>query len=240
MGRATSEPSLEDALSAAVCGRLLLRRYDRWIYNRLRPFLGQRVLEVGCGLGNFTPFLLDRELVVATDLSAEYCAAVAARFPGASNLVVIPHDITADLAPLVEYRFDTVICFNVLEHIADDLAVLRNIQRVLVSGGTLVLLVPAIPALYGMLDAGIGHLRRYRRDELICKATDAGFTAETCFYLNFLAIPGWWVSGKLLRLRIAPASQLRIFDLLVPFCAFLETLRPPPIGLSLVLIARKG
>lgn len=238
--KASHEPNLEDALSAAVRGRLLLRRYDRWIYNRLRPFLGQRVLEVGCGLGNFTPFLLDRELVVATDLSAEYCAAVAARYPDSPNLIVRPHDITADPAPLVEYSFDTVLCLNVLEHIADDLAALQNIHRVLVPGGVLILLVPAIPALYGSLDAAIGHWRRYWRDELIRKVTDAGFTAETCFYFNFLAILGWWVSGKLLRLHIAPASQLRIFDLLVPFCAFLETLYPPPIGLSLVLIARKG
>ena len=239
MGRTTSESDLADALAAAVRGRLLLRRYDRWVYRRLRPFIGQRALEVGCGLGNFTPFLLDRELVVATDLSAEYCAAVAARFPDAPHLVVLPHDITADPAPLIEYGFDTVICLNVLEHIADDLAALQNIHRVLVPGGVLVLLVPAVPALYGTLDAAIGHWRRYRRDELIRKAKDAGFTPETCFYLNLLAVLGWWVSGKLLRLRIAPASQLRVFDLLVPLCAFLEALRPPPIGLSLVLIARK-
>jgi SAM-dependent methyltransferase len=236
---ATGELGQADALSAAVRGRLLLHRYDRWVYNRLRPFIGQRVLEVGCGLGNFTPFLLDRELMVATDLSSEYCAAVTARFFDASNLVVRPHDITAEPAPLIEYSFDTVICLNVLEHIADDLAALRNIQRVLIPDGMLVLLVPAIPALYGTLDEAIGHWRRYRRDELIHKAEDAGFVSETCFYLNLVAILGWWVISKLLRLRITPAFQLRVFDRLVPLCSLLESLRPPPIGLSLVLIARK-
>lgn len=231
--------SREEVLSAAVRDRFLLRRYDRWIYHRLQPFIGRRVLEVGCGLGNFTPFLLDRELVVATDLSTEYCASVAARFADAPHLVVRPHDITADPSPLIEYSFDTVVCLNVLEHIADDLVALRNIHRVLVPDGVLVLLVPAVPALYGTLDAAIGHWRRYRRDELIRKAVDTGFVPQACFHLNLLAILGWWVSGKLLRLRIAPTSQLRAFDLLVPLCAILEALRPPPIGLSLVLIARK-
>lgn len=238
--KAPHEPNLEEALSAAVHGRLLLRRYDRWIYHRLRPFLGQRVLEVGCGLGNFTPFLLDRELIVATDLSAEYCAAVAARYPDSPNLIVQPHDITADPAPLVEYSFDTVLCLNVLEHIADDLAALQNIHRVLVPGGVLILLVPAIPALYGSLDAAIGHWRRYRHEELVHKAMVTGFAIEQCFYLNLLGILGWLASGKFLRLPITPPSQLRVFDLLFPLCAFLETLYPPPIGLSLVLIARKG
>ena len=235
--KAPDEPDLEEALSAAVRGRLLLRRYDRWIYHRLRPFLGQRVLEVGCGLGNFTPFLLDRELVVATDLSAEYCATVAARFPNVPNLVVRSHDITADPAPLIEYSFDTVICLNVLEHIADDLAALQNIHRVLIPGGVLILLVPAIPVLYGTLDAAIGHRRRYRREELVSKAMAAGFVARECFYLNLLGVLGWLVSGKLLRLPITPPAQLRAFDLLFPLCAFLEASRPPPVGLSLVLIA---
>ncbi|MDY7042270.1 MAG: class I SAM-dependent methyltransferase, partial [Chloroflexota bacterium] len=114
MDRTTDELGLEDALSAAVHGRFLLRRYDRWVYTRLQPFIGQRVLEVGCGLGNFTPFLLDRELVVSTDVSIEYCAAVATRFRDAVNLVVRPHDITADPAPVLAYDFDTVICLNVL------------------------------------------------------------------------------------------------------------------------------
>ncbi|MBC7252224.1 MAG: class I SAM-dependent methyltransferase [Anaerolineae bacterium] len=239
MGRTTSESDLADALAAAVRGRFLLRRYDRWIYRRLRPFIGQRVLEVGCGLGNFTPFLLDRELVVAIDLSQEYCAAVAERFNGAPNLIVQRHDITADPRPLLLYNFDTVVCFNVLEHIADDLAALRNIYRVLRPGGALVLLVPALPALYGSLDAAIGHWRRYRRQELMDKATQVHFTPEKCFYINLLAALGWLVSGKLLRLRITPSLQLRFFDLLVPFCACLEALYPPPAGLSLVLIARK-
>jgi SAM-dependent methyltransferase len=240
VSRVASETSPKDALSAAIRGRLLLRRYDRWVYHRLRQFLGQRVLEVGCGLGNFTPFLLDRELVMATDLSAEYCAAVAARFPNAPNLVVQSHDITADPAPLVEYGFDTVICLNVLEHIADDLAALQNIHQVLIPGGALVLLVPAVPALYGTMDAAIGHWRRYRRDGLIREVTEAGFIPESCFHLNLLAISGWLVSGKLLRLPIAPPFQLRIFDRLVPLCAFWEALCPPPIGLSLVLVAHKG
>ena len=41
--------------------------YRAWMYRRLAPFIGQRILEVGAGIGNFTEVLLGRELVVPTD-----------------------------------------------------------------------------------------------------------------------------------------------------------------------------
>ncbi len=41
------------------------QNYRRWIYRRIAPFLGRRILEVGAGIGNFTTLLLDRELVIA-------------------------------------------------------------------------------------------------------------------------------------------------------------------------------
>ena len=50
---------------------------------------------------------------------------------------------------------------NVLEHIEDDAAAVRRFRSVLPEGGRLVILVPALPALYGSIDEAIGHFRRY-------------------------------------------------------------------------------
>ena len=49
-----------------------LRRYNQWIFSKFRPFLGRRVLEIGSGIGNITKFLLDRDLVMATDVEPKY------------------------------------------------------------------------------------------------------------------------------------------------------------------------
>src|SRR3989338_7377722 len=64
-------------------------------------------------------------------------------------------------------EFNTVVCLNVLEHIKDDRAAIKNLFQLLEAGGYLILLVPSHPNLYGVIDASIGHFRRYAKDDLL-------------------------------------------------------------------------
>ena len=87
-------------------------------------------------------------------------------------------------------QFDTVICLNVLEHVDDDRSALAAIRRLLAPAGRLVLLVPALPALYGTIDRALGHHRRYTRTGLAGLLQATGYTLTHIEYFNLAGVPG--------------------------------------------------
>jgi SAM-dependent methyltransferase len=137
------------------------------------------------------------------------------------------------------YRLDTVVAFNVLEHIEQDVAALRSIADMLAQGGRAVVLVPAFQSLYGTLDVELGHCRRYTRRSLAAAMTGAGLTVERVFYFNFAGALGWWLSARVRRQPRIPERQLRIFDALVPMLR-LEDRLPLPLGQSVIGLGSVG
>ncbi|HTD26018.1 MAG TPA: methyltransferase domain-containing protein, partial [Candidatus Elarobacter sp.] len=135
------------------------------------------------------------------------------------------------------HRFDTVVCANVLEHVADDAASLRAMRALLAPGGRVVLIVPALHALYGTIDAAIGHHRRYTREEIDAKLHAAGLEVEHVSYFNLLGMVGWWLNARVLKRRSVPGLQARLNDRLVPLLR-LERRLKPPIGMSLLAVGR--
>jgi hypothetical protein len=127
---------------------------------------------------------------------------------------------------------------NVLEHIEHDEQALASLFRVLCVGGRLVLLVPALPALYGSLDRALDHHRRYARDELLAKLRRAGFEIERSWFFKLLGVAGWYVNSRVLRRRTFPPVQLTLYDALVPLFRIESRFRLP-LGMSLIAIARK-
>jgi glycosyltransferase involved in cell wall biosynthesis len=216
-----------------------LNRYNKWIWDRLRPFIGQRVLEVGAGSGTMTRFLYGRELIVATDRETPYLDRLRNRFRRKPGIVIERLDLDSDDAiELARYNFDTVTAINVLEHTNDDAAALRRVNALLQPGGRVVVFVPAGRGLFGSLDKGVGHQRRYERDELIAKLQEAGFELEDASYQNQVAKLAWWLNSKLLRRNALPSAQSRVFDFLVPILQKIEG-EHPSSGLSLIAIGRK-
>jgi SAM-dependent methyltransferase len=212
-------------------------RYHAWQHRRVAPFLGRRIAEIGSGVGNMSQHLLRGrpELLVLTDTDASYRAALRDQFDGDRSVDVqtltLPDDQSAER--FREYRLDTVVAFNVLEHIAEDVAALGSIARMLMPGGRIVVLVPALPSLYGSLDVELGHARRYTRRTLATAINGAGFSVERVFYFNLLGCLGWWLSARLRRQPRIPVQQLRIFDALVPLLR-LEDLISLPLGQSVI------
>ena len=216
-----------------------LKRYNKWIWERLRPFVGQRVLEVGAGSGTMTRYLYGRELIVATDKETPYIDRLRNMFRRRPGIIVERLDLDNDAAlDLSRYSFDTILCINVLEHTEDDAAALRRAQQLLMPGGRIVIFVPAGRGLFGSLDRGVGHQRRYEKDELASKLRDAGFEVEQLSYQNQAGRIAWWINSRLLKRQGLPAAQSRIFDRFVPLFKSLEG-DDPSSGLSLIAIARK-
>ena len=215
-----------------------LHRYNRWLWTKVQPYVGTRVLEVGSGIGSMTRFLASRERVVATDISPEYVATLRGAFENHGNVSVCQFDMGADHLPAeVGAGFDTVLFLNVLEHVADDVAALQRLRTVLTPEGCLVLIVPAMRSLYGEIDRAIGHHRRYERAELERTLEAAGFTVERLEAFNMIGMLGWYLNACILRRRAVPRFQARIHDRLVPLLRLEDHVRCP-FGLSLLAVAR--
>ena len=230
----------EDIVYETLQNMKRLHRYNRWIFSTFRPFLGRRVLEIGSGIGNITKFLLDRDLVIATDVEPKYLSLLKNTFGKYKKFVIerlyIPG---AESERYRSYPIDSVICFNVLEHIEQDETALRNIYDLLEPGGRLLLLVPSHPWAYGSLDQHLGHRRRYGRRELKNKLEARGFRVIYLKYFNRIGILGWFLNSKILRRKRLSSFQLRVYNLLVPFFK-LEKFFPLPFGTSLFAVGEKS
>src|SRR2546423_1456953 len=229
-------PEAADQVGAATLERMAAApRYNRWMFDRLRPWVGRRVLEIGAGIGNMSAFFADRERVVLTDTEAYYPGGLSQRFADRPHVSVAELRLPTVSPALAAERLDTVVCLNVLEHIEDDRASLRAMHDLLQPGGRLVLLVPSLRALYGTLDEALGHFRRYVPDELRTKLQAAGFRVRHLEYFNLAGVPGWWLTGRVLHRRLIPTGALRWYEALVPLFR-LERLLPWRIGQSLIAI----
>jgi glycosyltransferase involved in cell wall biosynthesis len=217
-----------------------LRRYNQWIFSKFRPFLGRRVLEIGSGIGNITKFLLDRDLVIATDVEPMYLTFLKNTFGQYKKFIIENFDISgSDTEQYRQYHIDSVICFNVLEHIEKDERALKNIFNLLEPKGRLLLFVPSHRWLYGSLDQHLGHHRRYGKKELKEKLEKIGFQVILMKYFNRVGILGWYLNGKILGRKRLPSFQLRIYNLFVPLFK-MEDLLPLPFGTSLLIIAERS
>lgn len=230
----------EAALQKVREDRLLIEAVDRWLYEEIRPFLGQRVLEIGCGLGNFARYLVDRELYIGTEISTESVDQVRRDFAAYPNMCFEFADVTADsFADFARYDIDTVFSLNVFEHIEDHQVALANAVRVLKTGGHLILVVPAHMALYGSIDRAIGHYRRYNKRMM----TDLFQTVELKpvmqKYINALGALGWWFNGRVRSQKTPPSGQLRLFNHVVPILKVIERVLPVPFGISLLAVGQR-
>jgi SAM-dependent methyltransferase len=217
------------------------RNYFAWQARLVLPEVGQRVIEVGCGIGNFTGELLDRETVFAVDVDPACIERLHQRYPTQPNLFAwVAEPASAAFAELARFQPDTCVCLNVLEHIADDGRALAAMASVLVPGGVIVLLAPAFEALYGPIDRNLCHYRRYRRKRLMELAHLTGLRIEKLHYLNAIGFFGWWLNAHVFRREDQSAAQIRIFDrCVVPWLSRLEASAPPPFGQSLFAVLRK-
>jgi SAM-dependent methyltransferase len=145
-------------------------RYNEWLLDRARPYLGTRVLEVGAGIGTFTPQLAEGREVVAVEPDPALAAQPRGRAAGAT---VVEGEV-GDAPP---GPYDSAVCFNVLEHIPDHAAALTSFRERLRPGGHLLLLVPAHPFLFGPIDKAFEHERRYAKRSLGSLLRETGYEA---------------------------------------------------------------
>jgi SAM-dependent methyltransferase len=218
-----------------------LAGYNEWVVSWIERDLGRRILEIGSGIGTVGQFFPAVERVVLTDVEPRFVEHLARRFahrPEVSCHVLDGAD-EAKARELAALDLDTVVCINCLEHIEHDDLALANMHRMLVPGGKVLLVVPAMKALYGTLDVGVRHYRRYSREELVDKVERAGFVLERVQFQNLLGAAGWFVDSRILKRRVVPHASLLAFRMVLPAIQWMESRFDLPAGQSLVLVARK-
>jgi SAM-dependent methyltransferase len=215
-------------------------RYRSWVLDHVRPWLGQRVLEVGCGVGHITASLLDLDRVVAVDVEPAYLRELEARLGPHSNLRTLRAG--AEEERLVEEvageALDSALVLNVLEHVDDDVAALSNLSRALEPGARIVLQVPAHEWLFGEADRALGHRRRYDAGRLRRVMLEAALDIERIWQFNALGVVGWLVSGKIRREPMFSERTLAVYEALIPVLRRLEPARGVPLGLSFMAVGR--
>jgi glycosyltransferase involved in cell wall biosynthesis len=215
------------------------RKFNLWLGKTLRPFLGDRVLEIGAGIGTLTNQFIPRESYLASDINPNYLHYLSAFSSGKPYLGVrkIDAENPADFRGLNE-QFDTAVMVNVLEHIGHPEIALKNLWNALEPGGRAIILVPNHPRLYGTLDEVLDHKLRYSPESLRKVMTDAGFEIEKIFDFNRFSVPGWWFNGTLLRRKTFSRFQLKALDVAMPFLRRIDRVLPWS-GLSIIAVARK-
>lgn len=206
--------------------------YNRYLLDLVHRHAppGQRVLDFGAGGGQFAEPLAQLGLDITAlepdeGLRRRILGRGVAAVPG-------PED-------LADRHFGYIYTLNVLEHIPDDVAALRQLRTKLAPGGTLLVYVPAFQVLYTGMDAKVGHVRRYTRGSLTAAVRAAGFTIDRCNYVDSL---GFFATllFKLLGNSSGDINRtaLRLYDRAIfPLSRLVDTVTRRWFGKNLLLIA---
>lgn len=216
-------------------------KYNKVIYENIKPYLGNVILEIGAGIGNISKLLKasNNRLLIITDFDEQFIKILENTYNSDEKIKIHKLDISID-SKLDNYKdIDTIVCINVLEHIKDDVKALRNCYDLLSKGGNLILFVPAVPLLYGSLDKSLGHYRRYTLKDIENKLNTVGFKVIFNRYFNMIGIIGWFISSKIFKRELIPSYQLKIFNIITPLLK-LEKIINIPIGLSLLAVGNKS
>ena len=214
------------------------RNYFDWQARLILPELGRRVVEFGCGIGNFTARLAACEAIVAVDADAACVDILKQRFPRIDCLV---RDVgNQDVSDLARFRPDSCLFINVLEHIENDRAALCDAASILPPGGNVILLMPAFRSLFGPIDRNLGHFRRYSRRDIRELAGAAELQIEKIHFVNSIGFFGWWTNARIFRREAQSETQIAFYDrFIVPFLSHAEALAHPPFGQSILAVLRK-
>jgi SAM-dependent methyltransferase len=216
---------------------LLMPGYNRHIADLCLAAIapGQTLLDFGAGTGTISALV--RERAKAAKL---WCIEI-----DSANIAELKKqgfDVVTDVAQLEPESVDVVYSSNVLEHIEDDVAKLKELRVCLKTGGRAVFWVPAFECLWTAMDDRVEHRRRYSRASLADAFRRAGFEVERCFYQDSL---GFFVAllFKAIGRRDGKLSEtpLRIYDRMVfPISRLCDLVCSPVFGKNAVIYARKS
>ena len=208
-------------------------RYNAYLLDLVQKnAVGESVLDHGAGAGTFAlPLARDGMHVLCMEPDRNL----------RTSLEQAGLDVVDRLEVVGAGSIDYAYTLNVLEHIDDDAAALRQLHRCLRPGGRLLVYVPAFPLLYSQMDKHVGHFRRYRRKALVELLASAGFDVARARYadsLGFFATLVYKAVGD--RSGRIGGGSVSFYDAAIcPLSRIVDLLTLGSFGKNLVAIATK-
>lgn len=232
--------TLEEATalqSAVLEGLQSAGNHTDWVMELIAPWLGDDPLEIGSGLGDAAArWAAAGRRITASEADQSRLALLRERFAGSPQVRV--RELAVPIRETGDYS--AVVALNVLEHIEDDVAALRDFSGLVRSGGRIVLVVPAFEQAMSRFDRDIGHFRRYRVRSMQQVLRAAGLRPIEVRYFNALGLFGWMVFIKALGGVPGDGLPVKIYDrLLVPVQRRVESRVRVPFGQSVFAVAEK-
>jgi ubiquinone/menaquinone biosynthesis C-methylase UbiE len=214
------------------------RNHRKWFASFATPYLGEHPIEIGSGLGDYALQWIGS---VEKFTAAEADPALFAQLQ--SHMASYPNVMVRELLLPCEERADhsCLICYNVLEHIPDDVGALQSMSRLVRPEGFLVLVCPAFQFAMSPVDIATGHVRRYTKKSMRRALAAAGLDVVSVRYANSVGLLCYYTFTSLLRRQPSTGGTMSFYDrLVVPTVRFAERLlrNRPPFGQSVVAIAR--
>ncbi|MFH1641352.1 MAG: glycosyltransferase [Nanoarchaeota archaeon] len=214
--------------------------FNKWLASLLRPYLGNKVLEVGAGTGTMTLEFLPAEHYTCSDNDPFNVMTLKNMFMNRPNVDVLQLDIENKKEILnLSMHYDTILCINVLEHLQNDNQSLKNINELLIEGGKLILVIPNCPYSYNSLDKTLGHEKRYKVQDIKNLLNMSGFKIKYLKTLNKIGMLGWFINGSLLKRTRFSKIELKIYDCFVWFWKLVDPFLPWP-GQSIIAVGEKS
>jgi len=203
-------------------------KFNRWMYDTIRPYCRDNILEIGSGIGNISQFFIsDGYSITLSDTDNFYLNKLKKKFNRINILSIdLVHENFSKEHDEFFQAFDTVVFLNVLEHVRDDELAIENCRHFLKPGGTLIVLVPAYSFLFSKMDKELQHYRRYTSKKLTGLISKKKFNAK--------------MYGKLLGLHAIPEKNMKLFNHLVPFARLIDKILFRKTGLSVIAVAQKN
>ena len=208
----------------------------KYIIFKIMRFLKDDVLEVGAGLGSFTRgYMKNFHSITLTDTDDDNLNLLKKNFLHNQNINIIKSSIKD-----IEKKFNTIIYFNVLEHIKDDISEIKSALEKLNRGGHLIILVPAHQKMYSKFDKAIGHYKRYDIDFF----KKNRFENSKIIKLHFLDFFGYllYYLNKIFFKEETYPSNLKIFiwdKIFTPFTIVIDYLTGYKFGKNILCIYQK-
>jgi len=214
------------------------RNWKAYLSLRIGSFLSGDVLEVGAGIGSNTELMCRQTdgRWVCLEPDPAMASQLEESVRGSSRLRAVCGTVQA--LPGQE-SFDTIVYIDVLEHIEDDAAEMREAARRLRPKGRIIVLSPAHSWLFTPFDASIGHFRRYDRSSLK-RVSPPGLMLEQMFYLDSCGIAASAANQLFMKQSMPTRSQIGVWDRwIVPVSQVVDPVLGYAVGKSIVGIWRR-